>query len=129
MLSIDVMWETTRWTIEALIDTGSPIVIIKENAVPQNLIVIPVSSKLSGINKSPLKVLGVINTKVSVKDLPVDLNIIFYVVDNNTMNCNCLLGRNFINNNLIKLTFDKNIFIEKNDSHNEFIVDDINISC
>lgn len=84
MLGIDVMCETTRWTTEALIDTGSPISIIKENAVPQNLIVIPVSSKLSGINKSPLKVLGVINTKVSVKDLPVDLNIKLYVVDNNT---------------------------------------------
>ncbi|CAI6376784.1 unnamed protein product [Macrosiphum euphorbiae] len=125
MLGIDVMCETTRWTTDALIDTGSPISIIKENAVPKDVIVIPASSKLSGINKSPLKVLGVINTKVSVNNLPVDLNIIFYVVDNNTMNYNCLLGRNFVNNNLIKLTFDKNLFIEKNDSYNEFIVDDI----
>lgn len=73
MLGIDVMCETTRWTTEALIDTGSPISIIKENAVPKNGIVILVSSKLSAINKSPLKVLGVINTNVSVNNLSVDL--------------------------------------------------------
>jgi len=56
MLGIDVMCETTSWTTEALIDTGSPNSIIKENAVSQNLIVIPVSFKFSSINKSPLKV-------------------------------------------------------------------------
>lgn len=55
MLAIDVKCKTTRWNTEALIDTGSPITIIKENAVPQNVIVTPVNSKLSGINKSPLK--------------------------------------------------------------------------
>jgi len=40
------------------------------------------------------------------------------------MNCNCLLGRNFTNSNSIKLTFNKNVFIEKTDN-SEYIVNDI----
>lgn len=57
--------------------------------------------------------------------MPVNLNILFYVVDNGTMNCNCLLGRNFINNNSIKLSFNKSLLIEKVDAHNDYIFDDI----
>lgn len=39
------------------------------------------------------------------------------------MNCNCLLERNFKNNNSIKLLFDKILIIEKVDVHDDYIFD------
>lgn len=61
-----------------------------------------VNSKLFGIDKNALKMLGIINKTVFVKSLSVELNVLFYVVDNGTMNYNYLLRIIFTNNNLIK---------------------------
>lgn len=89
MLNIDIECEGAQWASDAIIETGSPISVIKRNVVPPHLTVTPVNSKLSGINKSPLKVLGVINTTVFVKDISSNLNVLFYVVDNGTIYCDC----------------------------------------
>lgn len=59
MLNLDIECEEScEWKLNVYIDTGSQIYIIKQNAVLFNLFVKPVDSKVSGINKSPLKVLG-----------------------------------------------------------------------
>jgi len=44
MLNIDVECEEVKWTTDAIVDTGSPICIIKQSSVPPNVLVTPVSS-------------------------------------------------------------------------------------
>lgn len=86
ILNIDIGHEADQKTLDAIIDSGSPIFMIKENVVPPNLFMTPVISKLFGINKSQLKVLGVIITKVFISSISLSLDILFYVVDEGTMN-------------------------------------------
>ncbi|KAL4085230.1 hypothetical protein QTP88_027089 [Uroleucon formosanum] len=53
MLNIDVECVGVKWTTDAIIDTGSPICIIKQSSVPSNVLVTPVSPK--ELNKITIK--------------------------------------------------------------------------
>lgn len=113
MLNIDVECVGVKWTTDAIIDTGSPICIIKQSSVPSNVLVTPVSPKLSGINNSSLKVIGIIDSTIYVPSISFKLNTVFYVVDNGTMSYDCLLSRSFTCNKSIKLLINGSLMIEK----------------
>lgn len=84
-------------TFVAVIDTGSPISLLKCELIPNNVNVIKPLEKncnFSGINNTKLEILGIFESKISIND-----NILFmrfYVVPENTMIMSAILGRDFI---------------------------------
>ncbi|CAG9830063.1 unnamed protein product [Diabrotica balteata] len=102
-------------TLNGIIDTGSPISLISENFVKAEDIISSTNlESYSGINKSPLKVLGFFYDTVIFDDISVNLK--FYVVEKDSFSWNLLLGRDFINNESIEnISFSNGSFkINKN---------------
>lgn len=131
-------------SLNPILDTGSPISLIRENLV-QNMTLDSCSSlNYEGINKSKLKILGVVNVGIVIEDEY--FRICLNVVTSDTMQYDCLLGRNFTANPRIKLTFsdtleleivntnveqkteENNIFLIDLDYQNNSIVDDLKIN-
>ncbi|KAL4089251.1 hypothetical protein QTP88_024309 [Uroleucon formosanum] len=85
-------------TFVAIIDTGSPISLLKRELLPNNSDVIkPLdnSCNFSGINGTKLELLGIFETEIFIHD---DMfNLRFYIVPGNTMVMNAILGRDFVN--------------------------------
>ncbi|XP_015440400.1 PREDICTED: uncharacterized protein LOC107195130 [Dufourea novaeangliae] len=109
-----------NYLVRAIIDSGSPISLIKKNCVP-NCLREPVAINdhmYQGINGSKLDILNVFACNCTVNEIPV--NIVFGIVSNTAMQCDALLGRDFILLPHIKVSFDdeftvtiKNIKLEK----------------
>lgn len=107
-------------TIPALIDTGSPVNLIKKSIHDKffndrDLFRVKNGNNYKGINESPLLVYGRIYDQIILENLN-DLwfNITFLVVDDKTMRYDVIIGREFINNAKIYLKFiffqDKYVF-------------------
>lgn len=127
--------EECRVTFNAVVDTGSPISLIKSDYVPNNCLVVKSEDNcnFSGINGAKVDVLGIFETDVLVNDHLMKFK--FYIVSNNTMTASGILGRDlltkpgykieFINNtiNIIDLNeADKEKENQKNvDSFNEIL--------
>ena len=96
-----------------LVDTGSPINLVKESNVSKGCEIKPVSNcSFSGINCSKLRIIGVIARQVKVKERWFWTK--FYVVPNDTMSFRCLVGREFLNDSQLRLIFQNNeIFVEE----------------
>jgi len=119
----------------AVVDTGSPVSLLKSEFVPNNNFVLKSADgcKFSGINGAKVDVLGIFETKLLVNNNMT--NITFYIVSNNTMNASAILGRDlltkpgykveFINNevNIIKLN---ETVEEAVDNWNEILCIDFN---
>ena len=96
-----------------LVDTGSPINLVKESNVSKGCEIKPVSNcSFSGINCSKLRIIGVIARQVKVKERWFWTK--FYVVPNDTMSFRCLVGREFLNDSQLRFIFQNNeIFVEE----------------
>lgn len=111
------------YSLSAMIDSGSPISLIKANFVPVNACV-PLTGNLqnySGLNNSPLKVLSIFQRDVEVQGIRV--NVKFHVVPDDTMSYVALLGRDFTTLPYLNISMGKTFEISKVD---EFSNDDIN---
>ncbi|KAL4149769.1 hypothetical protein QTP88_003637 [Uroleucon formosanum] len=107
-------------TFVAIIDTGSPISLLKRELLPNNSDVIkPLdnSCNFSGINGTKLELLGIFETEIFIHgDM---FNLRFYIVPGNTMVMNAILGRDFVNKPNVNLCF-------QNGSVRLNVVDNIN---
>jgi len=95
--------------VNAVVDTGSPISIIKSELVPFTLYTTRTVSKnhFCGINGAKLDIRGVFETNVIINDFKMYLK--FYVVSNDTMKANAFLERDFLNKKGFKIEFKNNI--------------------
>ena len=82
-----------------LLDTGSPISFIQEQCVPMMAMnpILQNSAKYSGLNNSPLHVLGSITCQICLNNNEIKSNI--FIVKNNTMKYLAVLGRDFLKSN------------------------------
>lgn len=105
----------------AMIDSGSPVSLIKNNYIPQRAYT-PISNNNDsyfGINNTPLSILGSFETNIIVNEISTKIK--FLIVPDNTMSFAALLGRDFITSPNIKISMNKNCKILIND--NEIIND------
>lgn len=108
---------TMTW--RGLIDTGSPISLIRECScgeyIPNNNF-----NNFRGLNRTKLNVLGLITRVVGFDGKRRDID--FYIVPDYTIDYNVLLGRDFLNQFRGRLLFDHeelNFFSKIEDSENE----------
>jgi hypothetical protein len=90
----------------AVIDTGSPISLIKDFLVP-SLHCKPYQQTTSytGINSSELRILGEFECKILLNNF--ETSILFHVVPSDTMTHNLVLGRNFLFTPDLQIIFDR----------------------
>jgi len=95
--------------VNAVVDTGSPISIIKSELVPSILYTTQTVSKnhFCDINGAKLDIRGVFETNVIINNFEMYLKL--YVVSNYTMKANAILGRDFLNKKGFKIEFKNNI--------------------
>lgn len=93
-------------SVFALIDTGSPINIVKRMHLPTESQLMKPSDHLtySGINKSPFAILGIVTLQILIEKIK--LNVRFHVVDDNTTNVDCVLGGEFMKDSNINVVID-----------------------
>lgn len=97
--------------IESLVDTGSPISLIKESIVPKKSLIEDMSGlSFSGINNSKFDILGIFETNININNNI--FKILFRVVPDTVIPNNCLLGRNFTMLPGIKIIVGQNLKIE-----------------
>lgn len=118
-------------TFVAIIDTGSPISLLKRELLPYNSDVIkPLGNdcKFSGINGAKLEIIGIFETEISVNGNA--FNLCFYIVPGNTMVTNAILGRDFVTKPGVNLCFQNGVVkFNLNDDINQVEVnriDDLN---
>lgn len=118
-----IFGENTEVKLNAILDSGSGISLIKENIVPLG---VKYNSQFVnnfvGINNVKLDILGVIKANLIIGENNLTLD--FHVVSNNTMVNECLLGRNFLLNQTITVIFDNGeVLIKQKElcSENQFI--------
>ena len=105
--------------VEAIIDSGSPISLMKIHYVPKGTELKKVDETVSfyGIDSSKLTFLGIYDDKFMIENIVV--NIKFYVVANDKIFCNDLLRRDFISLPFLRITLGKEIEIEKIETESE----------
>lgn len=120
-----------RITLVAIIDTGSPISLLKHELLSYNSDVIkPVGNdcKFSGINGTKLETIGIFETEISVNGNA--FNLCFYILPGNTMVLNAILGRDFVTKPNVNLCFQNGVVkFNLNDDINQVKVnriDDLN---
>lgn len=97
--------------INALIDTGSPVSLLKSAIVSYTTGIIPPPSDLVGINGSRLKIIDEFLADLHHDDLDRPINIKFRVVPDNTIRTDCLLGRNFLSHPRVNLNVVEGEFV------------------
>jgi len=97
--------------VTALIDTGSPVSLLKSTIVNYVSGVVPPKSDLVGINQSKLSVVDQFSADILHTDLDTPININFHVVPNDTIKSDCLLGRNFLSHPRIILSVENGRFL------------------
>jgi len=111
----DTLNNTYDFKVMAIIDTGSPVSLIKESYVQlQERESTSNRNGSCGINSTPLTILGTFQTKITVNDI--DLDVKFLIVPA-TMTFVALLGRDFISSPIINISFGKNCVISKRDNN------------
>ncbi|XP_022160829.1 uncharacterized protein LOC111026944 [Myzus persicae] len=99
IINIDVKFNNSLLSnILAVVDTGSPISLIREQVLPEltEIVTSPTNSGIVGINGSELIILGQMYVDVFQPNIGDPLNIKLKVVPNDTIKCDCLLGRDFL---------------------------------
>jgi len=113
----DTLNNTCDFKVMAIIDTGSPVSLIKEIYVQlqERESTSNQNDSYCGINSTPLTILGTFQTKITVNDI--DLDVKFLIVPDTTMTFVALLGRDFISSPIINVSFEKNCVISKRDNN------------
>ena len=135
----DEVGNVCTYNVVAMIDSGSPISLIKEDFVPLRARkpIVENSNAYYGINGSKLNVSALFPTNCSVGDVP--MNLIFHIVPEETMNCAALLGRDFMSSPHISVSFKETAIVSKrdcipatdgkqNDAPNEILLIDCDVS-
>ena len=93
-----------RYSVDAMIDSGSPISLIKNSYVPSHVkSLVPVQeSSFCGINGSRLNVVGKFTRDVEVGGI--ESKVTFHVVPDDTMAFMAIFGRDFLSNPALKIT-------------------------
>lgn len=100
----------------ALIDTGSPVNLVKKSVFEkfgQNLKLLKVKEnvKLTGVNDSTIKVYGKVYDQISLREIGDEFfDVKLLVVDDRTMTYELILGREFFNDNNLKLCYQNGEF-------------------
>lgn len=111
-LSINIKYPNGVSTdIVALVDTGSPVSLLKSTVVPFVSGSVPPKSDLAGINGSKLDIVDQFSADVSHAELDVPISLNFHVVPNNTIKSDCLLGRNFLSHPRVILSVSDGEFL------------------
>lgn len=103
--------------IRALIDTGSPVNLIKKSVYEKffgnrELLKVKKESSYKGINESPILIYGKIYDQIILDDIKDTwFDITFLVVDDKTMRHDIIIGCEFINNANLRLIYYKNNFV------------------
>lgn len=102
-----------EYVVDAIVDPGSPVSLVKSEYILTSLreLVPPNGDCFSGVNKSPVRVLGTFSKLVEVEGINIRLR--FLVVPNETMSCVALLGCDFCRDPLIKVELGETIKITK----------------
>lgn len=96
----------------ALLDTGSPISIIKVQFIsPEFINPLNNDQSWTGLNNSRLNVIGTYESTVFFENYELSKNIKFYVVPDETMNQDIILGRDFIHDQNFNFTFGETVDI------------------
>lgn len=93
---VDNCNSTCNFQVNAMIDTGSPISLIREEYVPHTVRK-PIPSDMTsyyGVNKSKINILGIFDTNCTIDDASIKLT--FYVVPRETITVSAILGRDYI---------------------------------
>lgn len=111
-----------KYSLIAMIDSGSPISLIKNDFVPAHVCT-PVAENqfFYGINGKKLKIPGIFVKVVEVNDIKLKIN--FFVVPNTAITCAALLGRDFTSSPLVKILLGEKISISRADSQPVDIAD------
>lgn len=119
---------TETFEIDAIIDSGSPISLIRDSVVKKEYCspVTEDTSKFYGINNSRLEVLNIFDGDIDVKGVRIKIK--FYVVPDPTMTFRMLLGRDFLTCPLIRVTLGDTIEIEDVRETNEEQIFSITVS-
>ncbi|XP_076659961.1 uncharacterized protein LOC143363237 [Halictus rubicundus] len=123
-----------KYSLNAMLDSGSPISFIKSGFVPVEART-PLPDNLcefAGINGSRMEILGLFEREVEVEGIPIKLR--FYVVPDNTMAFMAVLGRDFSSNSIIRLSFDNGFVVSRRENKSANDVDSaieqiLNIDC
>lgn len=98
--------------IKAIVDSGSPISLIKPGFVSKNCLhPVEEAHQYTGVNKSPIELRETFEKGIRIENIEVDVK--FFVVPDTTMNFAALLGRNFISNPEIKVEFNDTVRISR----------------
>lgn len=90
-------------TFKALLDTGSPACFVQAKFIPAAFLCDSnPNEKFTGLNGSPLCVLGTVCAAVSFRGQRSE-NVRFFVVKDGTMQCAAILGRSFMQPNCLRL--------------------------
>ncbi|XP_076248026.1 uncharacterized protein LOC143187672 [Calliopsis andreniformis] len=105
--------QNCKYTLCAMLDSGSPISLIKNCLVPLHARTqgCETGPEFCGINGSPLKILGRFYQDVEIEGISIKLN--FYIVPDNTMAFMAILGRDFSSHPLIRITWDGKLVITR----------------
>lgn len=100
--------EECRVTFNAVVDTGSPISLLKSEYVPNNRLVVKSADNCNflGINGAKVDVLGIYETNVSVNNHLMYFK--FYIVSNGTLTASAILGRDLLTKHGFKVEFINN---------------------
>lgn len=103
-----------------LIDTGSPINLLKSKIVKSERHMLPISNLFTytGLNKSKLDILGVVYLPVLINKISIEVK--FHVVTDETMSIDCVLGGEFFQIKDIQVDIDGTsgeTFIKASDSN------------
>ncbi|XP_076392691.1 uncharacterized protein LOC143265294 [Megachile rotundata] len=126
--------QSCKYTLSAMLDSGSPISFIKNSLVPKEIRT-PLPDEMYefvGINGSRMEILGLFDREVKVEGIPVKIK--FFVVPDKTMTFMAILGRDFSSNPSIKLSFDNGFVVSRKESdfENDFdsaVAQILNIDC
>lgn len=108
------------YNVKALLDTGSPISLIKSKYVLTDMSnEDPNVKNYYGIGNTKLKILGTFRKLVEVNNAKVDLT--FHVVEDTAMFCPVLLGRDFIQTSNLRITLGSAVSCENQIDVNEIM--------
>jgi hypothetical protein len=98
--------------ILAMIDTGSPVSLLKEKFYPLECtpLMPPSNSGIVGINGSELIILNQSFVDIYPPDTSEPINVKLNIVPDNTINYDCLLGRNFLSHPRVLFTINDGNF-------------------
>ncbi|CAO1295332.1 unnamed protein product [Diamesa tonsa] len=100
-MKIQLVMGTKVITRQALWDTGSGVSMVNESCLPQGVELLECSRKLNGINSAEVKVKGSVTSGVIINGEL--LKITWIVVEDGTFNGECLIGRDFMELNSLKM--------------------------